>query len=154
MKSIEEEKETVKRKLGRPKKQNDGLKYYKEQRTRRRINILRFTKNKVEEGVDRGDIINAVIEEYGVSEPTAKRYYQRAMELMTYSMAWDAETIRNKNIQRLDTIVEETIENEDYKNAVTAIDIQNKTASVYIDKKEIAIDGDNITFNFGSGDAN
>lgn len=154
MKTKEEEKELIKKSPKKKSKINDGLRYYKDKSTRRRVNILRYTKNKVEEGMDRGDIINAVMEEYDVTESTATRYFNRAKQLIEYSMTWDADVIRNKNIQRLDNIVEEAMENEDYQNAIKAIDTQNKTASVYIDKKEIAIDGNEITFNFGSGDAN
>jgi predicted ATP-grasp superfamily ATP-dependent carboligase len=68
-------------------------------------------------------------------------------------MAWDAETIRNKNIQRLSEIAEETHEECDYQNAIKAIDVLNKTANVYIDKKEINIDGNEISFTFGTGEA-
>ena len=152
MKSKEQEEELVKtspKKKGR-NKIPDALRLYKDKATRRRINMLRFTRNRLEEGMERGDIIKTLQDEYEISERTARHYYDRAKQLVEYSMTWDADVIRNKNIQRLDNIVEEAMENEDYQNAVKAIDIQNKTASVYIEKKEIAIDGNEIKFSFGS----
>lgn len=99
--------------------------------------------------MEREDVINALVEEYGIKEGTATRYYERGKQLIEYSMTWDLENIRNKNIQRLDTIAEETMEVEDYQNAIKAIDTLNKTVGAYVDKKEINLEGTEIQFNFG-----
>lgn len=136
-------------KRGRKSKTNDGLKAYKDKAVRRRVNILQFSKRRVQEGYERGDILNMLVDEYGITQRTAERYYERAKELLTYSMAWDADTIRNKNIQRLSEIAEEAQEDMDYQNAIKAIDVLNKTACVYVEKKDITIDGNEITFTFG-----
>lgn len=136
-------------KRGRKSKTNDGLRQYKDKAVRRRVNILQFSKRRVEEGYERGDILNMLVDEYGITQRTAERYYERAKELLTYSMVWDADTIRNKNIQRLSEIAEEAQEDMDYQNAIKAIDVLNKTACVYVEKKDITIDGNEITFTFG-----
>lgn len=147
------QKEANPQPINKKGKTPDGLRNYKDKAIRRRVNILQFTKRRVDEGYERGDILNMLMDEYGISEKTSERYYTRAKELLTYSMVWDAETIRNKNIQRLSEIAEETHEECDYQNAIKAIDVLNKTANVYIDKKEINIDGNEISFTFGTGEA-
>lgn len=137
---------------GKKGKTPDGLKIYKEKAIRRRVNILRYTKQRIEEGYSGEEIRQMLMDNYEITAKTAERYYCRAKELITYSMVWDADTIRNRNIQRLDEIVEETKEDEDYQNAIKAIDVLNKTANVYVEKKEINIDGNEITFTFGTGE--
>lgn len=143
------EPKAEKKKPGRKSKINDGLRYYKDKQTRRHVNILRYAKCRIDEGMEREDVINALVEEYGIKEGTATRYYERGKQLIEYSMTWDLENIRNKNIQRLDTIAEETMEVEDYQNAIKAIDTLNKTVGAYVDKKEINLEGTEIQFNFG-----
>lgn len=134
---------------GRRSKQNDGLRFYKDKIVRKRANILRYTRGKLMDGYERAEIIQMVQDEYGVTESTAARYYQRANELVTMELVIDSERIRNKNLQRLDIITEETMEGEDYQNAIKAISEMNKAANVYIDKKEINLEGTDIQFTFG-----
>lgn len=54
------------------------------------------------------------------------------------------------NLQRLDSVIEDSITNGDKKNAIKAIDVQNKLAGGYENKIKIEGDSDiNFTFNIG-----
>ena len=150
-KQAEAEKQS--HKIGRKSKQSDALRLYKQKRTRNCMNILRFAKERLMDGMTKDELTQALMDNYGIAERTAETYYRRANELVTYSMVWDADTIRNKNIQRLNEIAEEAKEGEDFQNAIKAIDVLNKTANVYIEKKEVTLDGSEISFTFGTGEA-
>lgn len=98
----------------------------------------------------REEILDNVCELYGYSHSTAERYYARAERAIQMWTVHDMEVLRCRNMARLDQIAEEAIESGDMANAIKAIDVQNKTLGVYVDK-QVNITGDNIRFEFGGG---
>lgn len=76
----------------------------------------------IAEGQSRPSIQSFIRENYGVGDRQARCYYSAAVK---YMMPDDEEEYRNEliqtNLARLETIVERTLADEDYKNAISAI---------------------------------
>lgn len=81
--------------------------------------------------------------EWGVSERCAKMYITDAFKFVVENR----EDLVNQNLLRLDGIVEQSMKEKNYKDAVRAIDTQNKMLGAYTEKIEISGD-DEITLNF------
>ena len=103
----------------------------------------------IQDGQDKDAVVSHIMAAYDVTESTAKNDYQTGKRLVTYAMVYDADTIRNRNMERLDMIAECATDDENYKEAIHAIDVLNKTANVYVQKEEITVDGADIHFTFG-----
>lgn len=99
-------------------------------------------KEAVAKGMKFSDIVDKYSAEWGVKYRTMQQYVALAMKDLYNDET--TETLRQINLERLDTIVSEQMAKEDYKNAVKTIDIQNKTANIY--KEKVELDDSNITF--------
>lgn len=99
-------------------------------------------KEAVAKGMKFSDIVDKYSQEWNVGYRTMQQYVALAMKDLYNDET--TEVLRQINLERLDTIVAEQMNKEDYKNAVKTIDIQNKTANVY--KEKVEIDDTNITF--------
>ena len=99
--------------------------------------------------MDRDEVISIVSERFNYAESTSTEIYQQAMKSVERWKSMDTETIKSRNLQRLDKLVNDTIDDNDRNNLIKAIDLQNKTAGVYVDKKDVNISSDVIKFQFG-----
>lgn len=95
------------------------------------------------------EIVAAAVERYGYKESTAWKYLQKAKDLLLASTTKTMEAIVEKNVERLTAIAEAASDGDSYADAIKAIDLLNKMSGAYIEKKEVKIDGNNITFQFG-----
>lgn len=69
--------------------------------------------------------------------------------LAMLSKGWDKEDLRIKNAERLDYLMEQAAQEGDFKNAITAIQVQNKMFGIEVDKKEVDIKGESFEIKFG-----
>ena len=106
--------------------------------------------NLIMKDMDRDEVISIVSERFNYAESTSTEIYQQAMKSVERWKSMDTETIKSRNLQRLDKLVNDTIDDNDRNNLIKAIDLQNKTAGVYVDKKDVNISGDVISFKFGN----
>ena len=102
------------------------------------------------EAVAQGKTFNDILEMYGKEWNVGYRTMQQYVALAMKDIYNDetVETLRQLNLQRLDNIISAQIENEDYKNAIKSIDIQNKTANLYKEKVELETNDIEFTVKF------
>lgn len=114
-----------------------------------RINCLMWMKVRLVNNLPDDEIIAAAVERYGYKESTAEKYLDRAKQLVVAAETKTMEKIVEKNVERLTAIAEAASDGDSYADAIKAIDLLNKMSGAYIEKKEVKIDGNNITFQFG-----
>ena len=143
-------KEKVK-KVGRPA-QNEGLKAWKSKRYQNSLNAIRYAMRHLMNDDQTEEEIKAnLMEMYGYAQATAEQTITAGKRAAKLWEVHDTEKIRTRNLARLDVITEKAMEEGDVANAIRAIDIQNKTASLYVEK-QVNVIGDNIRFEFGGGE--
>lgn len=93
-------------------------------------------------------IVNHFTEEWGLSHKTVELYVCDAIAYMRSDEVKDA--MIAMNMERLDNIIETSMNKGDSKNAIKAIDTQNKLAGGYTDKVKIENDSEiNLIFDIG-----
>lgn len=93
------------------------------------------------------DIVNRYAKEWDISVVTVQRYIADAISWMSSADA--KATLQSMNISRLENIIKDSMDENDRKNAIRAIDAQNKMIGAYTEKVEIDSDTDiNLVFNF------
>lgn len=99
-------------------------------------------------GMGYTDICRKYSQEWGCSMKTVELILQETIDFMRSETT--KENLISMNMQRLDTIITDTIKT-DKKNAIKAIDVQNKMAGAYTEK--VKIEGDTeINLNWGIGE--
>lgn len=89
-------------------------------------------------GMTYSDMIKRFMEEWHMKRSTVEMAIQDALKYMRSPEA--KETIAAMNMARLDTIISDSMSDKDRKNAVRAIDVQNKLAGGYEEKVKIEDD--------------
>lgn len=101
----------------------------------------------IAEGMTYTDITFKFMEEWGLGLHTVQNYINEAIEYMRSEKA--KESLISMNMQRLDSIISDSMEDKDRKNAIKAIDVQNKLAGGYEEKVKIEGDSEiNLHFDF------
>jgi len=91
------------------------------------------------------DIIKRFSEEWGMSDCTVRNAVQEALAFMRSDDTKAA--LIAMNMQRLDTLATDAMKDKDRKNAIRAIDVQNRLAGGYEDKVKLETDTDiNLVF--------
>lgn len=99
----------------------------------------------VAKGMTYMDIVYKYMEEWGLGLKTVVAYLDDAVAHMKSEAT--KETIIAMNMQRLDNLISESIKDKDRKNAIRAIDTQNKLAGGYEEKVKIDTEGEiNLIF--------
>ena len=103
------------------------------------------------EDIAKGEGYSEIVEKYskdwGCSPKTTEYYIQDAMAYLRSDEA--IENLKSINIQRLDNLYKECATSGDTKNALKAIDLQNKTIGAYEEKLEVKTDEPmEFVFNF------
>lgn len=94
------------------------------------------------------DIVTKYTEEWGLSFKTVQSIVNDTIAFMRSQEAKDS--LISMNMQRLDNIISDSMKDDDRKNAIKAIDVQNKLAGGYEEKLTVSTDGDiNFTFDIG-----
>lgn len=101
------------------------------------------------QGYSKQKCIEKIQSRLGVSQPTAKNYYDTAIN----HLLEDGEEIRNearkKSLERLNQVAEEAMKSGNLKIALSAYDQINKIEGLYTQKQEIKIDDIETVFKFG-----
>lgn len=114
-----------------------------------RVNCLMWMKVRLVNNLPDDEIVAGAVERYGYKESTAWKYLEKAKDLLLAAQTKTMETIVEKNVERLTAIAEAASDGDSYADAIKAIDLLNKMSGAYIEKKEVKVDGNNITFSFG-----
>jgi hypothetical protein len=96
-------------------------------------------------GTSFNNIVKKYTEEWGLAPVTIRGLLTIALEHM-YDKEFK-DHLKEINLHRLDSIIDESFEEGDYKTAIKAIDIQNKTMALYKERIELQ-DGIEFTLNF------
>lgn len=114
-----------------------------------RVNCLMWMKVRLVNNLPDDEIIAGAVERYGYKESSAEKYLQKAKDLLIAAETKTMEAIVEKNVERLTAIAEAASDGDSYADAIKAIDLLNKMSGAYIEKKEVKLEGNNITFQFG-----
>ena len=88
-------------------------------------------------GLDDNEIVEKTAEEFGSSTKTMSQYLKAAVcALDERNREWK-DKIVEQNYNRLDVLVKECYEKGKYKEALQAIDLQNKLAGIYEQRLKI-----------------
>lgn len=96
-------------------------------------------------GVSYNEIVKKYTKEWGLAPVTMRGLLTLALESM-YDKDFK-DHLKEINLHRLDSIIAHTFEEGDYKTAIKAIDIQNKTMALYKERIELQ-DGIEFTLSF------
>lgn len=103
----------------------------------------------IAKGMGYTEIIKKYEKEWELSPKTIELILNETIAFMRSDTA--KENLISMNMQRLDTIITDSMKESDRKNAIKAIDTQNKLAGGYTEK--VQIEGDTeINLNFEIGD--
>lgn len=102
----------------------------------------------IAKGTKYTDVVKKFIEEWNLSRKTVEMAIDDAIKFMRAEST--KETIIAMNMQRLDSIISDSMREGDKKNAIKAIDTQNKLAGGYTEKVKIEGDSEiNLVFDIG-----
>lgn len=103
----------------------------------------------IAKGIGYTEIIKKYEKEWELSPKTIELILNETIAFMRSDTA--KENLISMNMQRLDTIITDSMKESDRKNAIKAIDTQNKLAGGYTEK--VQIEGDTeINLNFEIGE--
>lgn len=94
-------------------------------------------------------MVRKFMSDWNLSKPTVMAIIGDAIDYMKDEST--KENLIAVNMQRLDSIIADSIQNKDRKTAIRGIDVQNKLAGGYEEKVKITNDSD-ITFKFDIGE--
>lgn len=100
----------------------------------------------IAKGMTYHEIVSKFEKEWNLRTPTVQKYVNDAIAYMRSEEAIDS--YRSINIQRLDDLYKDSKREGDRKNAIRAIDAQNKMIGAYTENVKVETDGEiNFIFN-------
>lgn len=115
--------------------------------TANRINqMLKY----IRKGWSRLRIIDKFAKEWDMTAKHAYRYYHDAILLIKKNWDKDAEDIKNIQLERIEQILADCLQDTDRKTALSAIDMINRLASLYVEKKEVKADISEWKFDYAN----
>ena len=109
---------------------------------------LHLIMEEIAKGTTYMGMVKKFCNDWNLGFKTVNNEIQDAIKIMRNQELKD--TLVSVNMQRLDSIIEESMESKDRKNAIRGIDIQNKLCGGYEEKVKVEGDGDiNFVFNIG-----
>lgn len=104
--------------------------------------------SEIAKGARYTDIVKKFVDEWGLSRKTIEMAVDDAIKFMRDESTKD--TLIAMNMQRLDSIIADSMNDGDKKNAIKAIDTQNKLAGGYVEKVKIEDNSEiNLVFDIG-----
>ena len=102
--------------------------------------------------IAKGETYNTISKKYakewGLSETTIRNTITEVLKYMRSEET--KQNIISMNMERLDNIISSSMKQFDNKNAIKAIDTQNKMCGAYVEKVEIDADNEiNLIFDIG-----
>lgn len=92
------------------------------------------------------EIIAGIQEKYDYAEATARHIYEEASKQYEKNLMADSEKIRNKNMQRLEGLIDASVEDADSATLLKAIDAQNKMVGAYETRVSVKGEGEAPVF--------
>lgn len=106
---------------------------------------LRYIADDIVKGMSKRKIGEKYSEQWGIGKPTVYDYYREA--LVTLTDEDGLEKMREANTERLLSLYNKAVEEGDTKTALKALDLLNRTNSVYVTKLNLGGDTE-FTFSF------
>lgn len=100
------------------------------------------------QGISRTETQKILAERWGVTDRTAFRYVKDALDELVADYDEFIEYSRVQHLQRLEGILEDSLSHNDRKSALSALDQIAKVQSLYVEKKDINVNSDTISFDF------
>lgn len=101
----------------------------------------------IAKGMTYHDIVDKYVQEWGLGLKSVQNIVNDAVDYMRSDEA--KETLISMNTTRLENIISDSMKEGDRKNAIKAIDTQNKMAGAYTEKVKIEGDSEiNLNFEF------
>lgn len=96
-------------------------------------------------------IIDWLCVTYNISEQQANDYYHDALYKIqqSHSADEDAVTIREQQIERIESMLEDALKSNDKRTATKCQDMLNKIYQLYVEKKEVDVTVKDMQFKFG-----
>ena len=102
----------------------------------------------IRQGLSRKRTVEEICNRWGIVPKVGYDYYAKALKYLTeINKADDLEDIKNRQIERLEGVVESALDRNNYQDATRALDIINKLNGLYTEKANITVDGE-IKFEF------
>lgn len=112
--------------------------------------LLLIVERLILNGYNRGTIMNALIQELGISSPNARHLYTKVESKMYKTGADKKNSMLSKNIIRLEHIYNQSMQNGNINNAIKAIDCLNKLCGLYVNN--IEVQQTSFTFQLGNNE--
>lgn len=102
---------------------------------------------KIREGYSRKRLVQWVIENYGFSYKYSWQQVADAYKVLSDMNNEELiESTRAIQLERTESILKDALEKGDHKNALKAIEIINKMYSLYVEKREISVESNDLVF--------
>ena len=109
-----------------------------------------YTTELMRKGWSNSQIVKHLIEKDGICETSARNAIRKALDWLKDNEASGyVESIRRKQVERSEFILEQAIQARNWDAANRIIDTLNKTLGLYENKQKVEIVGDEIRFKFG-----
>ena len=103
--------------------------------------------HEIASGMTYHDIVDKYIQEWGLGYKSVQNIVNDTIAFMRSDEA--KESFISMNAARLEGIISQTMKEGDHKNAIKAIDVENKMSGAYTEKVKIEGDSEiNLTFDF------
>lgn len=111
---------------------------YQNPRHKRKVLARSWAFTQTMHDASREDVINGLVEKFGYTESMANAIFANVMNRVTNRMMMEANTIYDRNLQRLENMIEDSIDDGDSAEALKAIQEQNKMIGA-TNKSEITL---------------
>lgn len=101
---------------------------------------------KIRRGWSRKRLVQWVVENYELSYSYAWKQVADCYAMLAEINKDYVETVRDVQLERIESILAESIESGDRQSSLKAIDLINKIFSLYVEKKDLNITGNDISF--------
>lgn len=103
----------------------------------------------IRQGWSRRRILEVAQNEFGYSYQQAIKYVHDAYVVLSEDADEVIEQAKGIQIERIETLLKNALDCKDNKTATKALDMLNKIYSLYIDKKEVDVNVEDLRFTFG-----
>lgn len=102
----------------------------------------------IRQGLSRKRVVEEICNRWNVATKAGLKFYSEALKYLSeINKADDLEDIKNRQIERLEGVVESALDRGNYQDATRALDLVNKLNGLYTEKANITVDGE-IKFEF------
>jgi len=99
-------------------------------------------------GISRAETSRILQTRWGVGHTTSDRYIHAALDELVKDYDDFCEYNRVQHLQRLEGVLEDSLSHGDRKNALAALEQIAKINSLFLERKDININSDTISFDF------